>query len=199
MPEVGRISTDTCPKPFDVGRALIYGRYRCTLSINRTTMQNALEQASFFFFFSVKITPYRARREFYLFSFSLSLSLPRKFTRRKPADGRDRRIRGYFRWFGSIRSAVSHSKHESVELFLVFTFPPPSSASFHLRPSHIARAGRVGMFRFWNLRVIPTTLSLVRRPSSGQVSNYGVRRFDKANLTNFLFDQLSRGGILRRN
>lgn len=130
---------------------------------------------------------------------SLSLSLPRKFTRRKPADGRDRRIRGYFRWFGSIRSAVSHSKHESVELFLVFTFPPPSSASFHLRPSHIARAGRVGMFRFWNLRVIPTTLSLVRRPSSGQVSNYGVRRFDKANLTNFLFDQLSRGGILRRN
>lgn len=111
----------------------------------------------FFFFFSVKITPYRARREFYLFSFSLSLSLPRKFTRRKPADGRDRRIRGYFRWFGSIRSAVSHSKHESVELFLVFTFPPPSSASFHLRPSHIARAGCVGMFRFWNLRVIPTT------------------------------------------
>lgn len=112
------------------------------------------------FFFS-SFSPSKSHRigleENFISFLSLSLSLPRKFTRRKPADGRDRRIRGYFRWFGSIRSAVSHSKHESVELFLVFTFPPPSSASFHLRPSHIARAGRVGMFRFWNLRVIPTT------------------------------------------
>ena len=113
--------------------------------------------ASFFFLLFLRQNHTVSGSKRILSLFFLSLSLPRKFTRRKPADGRDRRIRGYFRWFGSIRSAVSHSKHESVELFLVFTFPPPSSASFHLRPSHIARAGRVGMFRFWNLRVIPTT------------------------------------------
>lgn len=161
--------------------------------------QYKMAQSNFFFLFSFFLRQNhtvltREPENYYRtilddFKFSLSLSLSRKFTRRfedHQQTGRDRRIRGYFRWFGSIRSAVSHSKHETQWNFSSFSLfpPPPPSSSFHLRSSYIAcpRAGDVGMFRFWNLRVIPTTEIHPRETlsnttsASGQVSNYGARR-----------------------
>lgn len=201
--------TETYPKPFDVARVLIRGLYHCTLSsINRATIQNGSKQLFFslFFFSSSKSHRIDSRARKFLSNdsrwfqnsiLSLSLSLSHKFTRRfedHQQTGRDRRIRGYFRWFGSIRSAVSHSKHETQWNFSSFSLfpPPPPSSSFHLRSSYIAcpRAGDVGMFRFWNLRVIPTTEIHPRETlsnttsASGQVSYYGARRwFDNADLT----------------
>lgn len=148
--------TETYPKPFDVARVLIRGLYHCTLS--SIARQYKMAQSNFFFLFSFFLRQnhivltrepenfYRTILDDFKILFSLSLSLSRKFTRRfedHQQTGRDRRIRGYFRWFGSIRSAVSHSKHETQWNFSSFSLPRLPRRSTSVLP--ILRVREPGM------------------------------------------------------